>query len=96
MTADTDIEKLEQLNLVRMRLKQGDYDGTDIMAAWIALGELIARLKEREGLSEMLKGCDGVVLKYQPQLSSAMDPATPVYVSYTVDEFIEAARPKEP
>lgn len=31
----------DDLKLLCMRLKQGDYDGTDIMQAWIAIGELI-------------------------------------------------------
>jgi hypothetical protein len=29
------------LKLVRMNLKSGEYDGTDIMAAWLAIDELI-------------------------------------------------------
>lgn len=31
----------EDLNLLKEKLKQGDYDGTDIMKAWIAIDELI-------------------------------------------------------
>jgi hypothetical protein len=35
-----DIEGLESL---RMKLKLGEYDGVDIMEAWIAIDELIKR-----------------------------------------------------
>lgn len=31
----------EDLKLLRMKLKQGDYDGNDIMQAWIAIDELV-------------------------------------------------------
>ena len=31
----------EDLQLLSEKLKQGDYDGTDIMKAWIAVDELI-------------------------------------------------------
>lgn len=30
----------EELKLLRMKLKQGDYDGVDIMHAWLAIDEL--------------------------------------------------------
>ena len=33
--------KAEDLKLLRIKLKQGDYDGADIMQAWIAIDELI-------------------------------------------------------
>lgn len=29
------------LKILRMKLKQGDYDGADIMRAWLAIDELI-------------------------------------------------------
>jgi hypothetical protein len=30
----------DNLNFVRIRLKNGEYDGSDIMAAWLAIDEL--------------------------------------------------------
>ena len=30
----------EDLNLLRMKLKQGEYDGSDAMQAWLAIDEL--------------------------------------------------------
>lgn len=35
----TSKEKVEQLRDLRVRLKSGEYSGTDIMQAWIVLGE---------------------------------------------------------
>lgn len=35
--------EIEGLELLRIKLKQGDYDGVDIMQAWIAIDELIKR-----------------------------------------------------
>lgn len=46
-------EKIEQLRNLRVRLKSGEYDGTDIMAAWIALeeyAELLERAAGQEGV----------------------------------------------
>lgn len=40
-------EKVEHLRNLRVRLKSGEYDGVDIMAAWIALEEY-ADLLEQE------------------------------------------------
>ncbi len=31
----------DELSLLRMKLKQGDYDGADIMHAWLAIDELL-------------------------------------------------------
>lgn len=31
----------DELNLLRMKLKQGDYDGADIMHTWLAIDELL-------------------------------------------------------
>ena len=33
--------KTEELRVLRMRLKSGEYDGVHIMQAWIAIDELI-------------------------------------------------------
>lgn len=33
--------RTEELEVLRMRLKSGEYDGTHIMQAWIAVEELI-------------------------------------------------------
>lgn len=65
MTTPTEMSELDAL---RARLKQGEYDGADIMAAWIAIDELQslrARLEDalasahaagrREGLEEAAK-----------------------------------------
>lgn len=42
--------RTEELKVLRMRLKSGEYDGEHIMQAWIAIDELI-KLRERvEGL----------------------------------------------
>ena len=30
-----------ELKLLRMKLKQGDYDGVDVMHAWLAIDELL-------------------------------------------------------
>ena len=35
------INDLDRLKLLRARLKQGNYDSTDIMGAWIVVDELI-------------------------------------------------------
>jgi len=42
--------KTEELKVLRMRLKSGEYDGTDIMQAWTAIDELIELRKKVEGL----------------------------------------------
>jgi len=31
----------DELKLLKMKLKQGDYNGVDIMQAWLAIDELI-------------------------------------------------------
>lgn len=40
--------KDDELKLLRMKLKQGDYDGADIMNAWLAVDELIELRKWRD------------------------------------------------
>lgn len=42
-----DLDKKE-LKFLRMKLKQGDYDGTDIMKAWLAIDELVELREWRE------------------------------------------------
>jgi hypothetical protein len=42
-------EKVERLRDLRVRLKSGEYDGTDIMAAWIALEEYADLLERASG-----------------------------------------------
>ena len=38
----------EELKLLRMNLKQGDYNGVDIMHAWLAIDELLELRAWRE------------------------------------------------
>ena len=43
----------DELKVLRMRLKSGEYDGTHIMQAWVAIDELIVaktKLKELENV----------------------------------------------
>ena len=35
---------IEELRALRTRLKAGEYDGADIMSAWLAIDELIERI----------------------------------------------------
>lgn len=40
----------DELKALRSRLKSGEYDGTDIMSAWLALDDLIAERKRSPAL----------------------------------------------
>jgi hypothetical protein len=46
---------IEDLKLLKMKLKQGDYDGNDIMQAWIAIDELIQLREWRDALSALVR-----------------------------------------
>lgn len=50
-------EAAADLSALRVKLKSGEYDGADIMAAWIAIDELIARRQAEAAPS----GTEGVV-----------------------------------
>ena len=39
---------IENLKLLKMNLKHGDYNGNDIMQAWIAIDELIKLIEWRD------------------------------------------------
>jgi len=41
--APVDVRRSQELKALRVRLKSGDYNGADIMQAWLALDELIAQ-----------------------------------------------------
>ena len=45
MTTTQDLAEIDRLTILKYSLKSGDYDGTDIMRAWIAIDELI-KIKE--------------------------------------------------
>ena len=40
--------RTEELKVLRMRLKSGEYDGAHIMQAWVAIDELIELREFRE------------------------------------------------
>jgi hypothetical protein len=46
------------LELVRMNLKCGDYDGVDIMRAWIAIDDL---LKQRKQVIELISAAKEII-----------------------------------
>lgn len=63
----------EQLQVLRMRLKSGEYDGAHIMQAWIAIDELIEARKENEKLKELLRDIKADLLDRSDTDSDGVD-----------------------
>lgn len=45
----------KQLSALRVRLKSGEYDGADIMQAWVAIDELIEVRKELDSIPTKIR-----------------------------------------
>ena len=51
-------ERIEKLNALRVRLKTGEYDGNDIMQAWIAIDRIAELEAQLADANEMLEKCN--------------------------------------
>jgi hypothetical protein len=52
-------ERVEELRLLRLKLKSGDYDGVDLMRAWIALEEYADMLERMKRPPDSASGKEG-------------------------------------
>lgn len=60
-----DEQRAEKLRYVRTRLKMGEYDGTDIMAAWLAIDELLRTVDALAQPSAQPQSTEPVAYEYR-------------------------------